>query len=161
MASHLTPGTCDVDGVTLLLVQEMVYTCNLGEGDDERQKKEVLVVSDDSDSSDADPGETKVYDKLKLKVSRNLPVSGYPHCEYIDCGYFVHAVAKTASTFDDIVVKLPVMIIAGDKEDWELDNSDPFEAAVGLLVIYLVKLSEPHIEIFRLKRMTRGKRQKP
>jgi len=127
-------GTCDVDGVTLLLVQEMIYTCNLGEGDEERQKKEVLVVSDDSDSSDADPGETKVYDKLKLKVSRNLPVSGYPHCDYIDCGYFVHAVAKTASTFDDIVVKLPIIILAGDKEDWELDNSDPFEAAVGLLI---------------------------
>ena len=35
------PGTCDVDGVTLLLVQEMIYTCNLGEGDEERQKKEV------------------------------------------------------------------------------------------------------------------------
>ena len=128
------PGTCDVDGVTLLLVQEMIYTCNLGEGDDQRQKKEVLVVSDDHDTSDADPGETKVYDKLKLKVNRNLPVSGYPHCEYIDCGYYVHAVAKTASTFDDIVVKLPVIILAGDKEDWELEPSDPFEATVGLLV---------------------------
>ena len=63
------PGTCDVDGVTLLLVQEMVYTCNLGEGEDERMKKEVLVVSDDHDTSDADPGETKIYDKLKLKVN--------------------------------------------------------------------------------------------
>merc|ERR1711953_756517 len=127
-------GTCDVDGVTLLLVQEMIYTCNLGEGDDQRQKKEVLVVSDDHDTSDADPGETKVYDKLKLKVNRNLPVSGYPHCEYIDCGYYVHAVAKTASTFDDIVVKLPVIILAGDKEDWELESSDSFEATVGLLI---------------------------
>ena len=134
MASHLTPGTCDVDGVTLLLVQEMVYTCNLGEGDDERQKKEVLVVSDDSDSSDADPGETKVYDKLKLKVSRNLPVSGYPHCEYIDCGYFVHAVAKTASVYDDVVVKLPVVVMAGEDADAELDDDNPFEAGLSLLV---------------------------
>ena len=130
----LEKGNSQVEGLMVVLVQEMIYTCNLGEGDDQRQKKEVLVVSDDHDTSDADPGETKVYDKLKLKVNRNLPVSGYPHCEYIDCGYYVHAVAKTASTFDDIVVKLPVIILAGDKEDWELEPSDPFEATVGLLV---------------------------
>ena len=146
-----------MDGVTLLLVQEMIYTCNLGE-EDQRQKKEVLVVSDDHDTSDADPGETKVYDKLKLKVNRNLPVSGYPHCEYIDCGYYIHAVAKTASTFDDIVVKLPVIILAGDKEDWELEASDPFEATVGLLV----KLGNSNVEhqillycSYRLKKMIR------
>ena len=65
-----------MDGVTLLLVQEMVYTCNLGEGEDERQKKEVLVTSDDHDTSDADPGETKIYDKLKLKIK---PKEDYFH----------------------------------------------------------------------------------
>ena len=62
-------GQCDVDGVMLLLVQEMIYTCNPLE-DDERQKKEVLVISEDKDGADADPGETKVYDKLKLKIPR-------------------------------------------------------------------------------------------
>ena len=99
-------GQCDVDALMVLLVQEMIYTCDPGE-DSERQKKEVMVVSEVSDEADADPGETKVYDKLKLKIPRNLPPSGFPHCEFIDCSYFVHAVAKTAKINDDIVVKLP------------------------------------------------------
>ena len=63
------PGQCDVDSVLVLLVQEMIYTCNPGE-DDERSKKEVLVISEDKDEADADPGTTKIYDKLKLKVPR-------------------------------------------------------------------------------------------
>ena len=62
-------GQCDVDGVMVLLVQEMIYTCNPGE-DDERQKKEVLVISDDEDKADSDPGTTHVYDKLKVKIPR-------------------------------------------------------------------------------------------
>ena len=43
----------------LLLVQEMIYTCDPGE-DNERQKKEVMVVSEIRDEADSDPGETKV-----------------------------------------------------------------------------------------------------
>ena len=53
-----------MDSVLVLLVQEMIYTCNPGE-DDERSKKEVLVISEDKDEADADPGTTKIYDKLK------------------------------------------------------------------------------------------------
>ena len=34
-----------VEGLMVLLVQEMVYACNLGE-EDECRKKEILVVSD-------------------------------------------------------------------------------------------------------------------
>ena len=38
--------------------------------DDERQKKEIMVITEDKDEADADPGETKVYDKLKVKIPR-------------------------------------------------------------------------------------------
>ena len=118
----------------VLLVQEMIYTCDPGE-ESERQKKEVMVVSEVSDEADADPGETKVYDKLKLKIPRNVPPSGFPHCEFIDCSYFVHAVAKTAKINDDIVVKLPLIIMAGEDADTELDDDDPFEAGLNILVM--------------------------
>ena len=43
----------------VLLVQEMIYTCDPGE-DSERQKKEVMVVSEIKDGTDYNPGETKV-----------------------------------------------------------------------------------------------------
>lgn len=79
----------------------------------------------------------KVYDNLKLKIPRNLPPSGFPHCEFIDCSYFVHAVAKTAKINDDIVVKLPLIIMAGEDADTELDDDDPFEAGLNILVHYL------------------------
>ena len=65
---------------------------------------------------------------------RNLPPSGFPHCEFIDCGYFIHAVAKTASVYDDVVVKLPVIVLAGEDADMELDDDVPFEAGLNLLV---------------------------
>ena len=125
----------------VLLVQEMIYTCDPGE-ESERQKKEVMVVSEVSDEADADPGETKVYDKLKLKIPRNVPPSGFPHCEFIDCSYFVHAVAKTAKINDDIVVKLPLVIMAGEDADTELDDDNPFEAGLNILVntLFLFKI---------------------
>jgi len=126
-------GQCDVDAVMLLLVQEIIFTCNLME-DDERQKKEIMVITEDKDEADADPGETKVYDKLKVKIPRNLPPSGFPHCDFIDCGYFIHAVAKTATTYDDIVVKLPIMVLHGEDADLELDDDDPFEAGLNILI---------------------------
>ena len=42
--------------------------------------------------------------------------------------------AKTASVYDDIVVKLPVVILAGEDADNELDDDDPFEAGLNILV---------------------------
>ena len=83
----------------------------------------------------------KVYDNLKLKIPRNLPPSGFPHCEFIDCSYFVHAVAKTAKINDDIVVKLPLIIMAGEDADTELDDDDPFEAGLNILVILFLFLN--------------------
>ena len=63
-------GQCDVDAVMVLLVQEMIYTCEPGE-DSERQKKEVMVVSEIKDEADSNPGETKVT------ISPTSDVKGY------------------------------------------------------------------------------------
>ena len=51
-----------------------------------------------------------------------MPPTGFPHCDYIECGYFIHAVAKTNRLYDDIVVKLPIIIQHGDQEDWDQDE---------------------------------------
>ena len=58
-----------------------------------------------------------------------MPPTGFPHCDYIDCGYFVHAVAKTNRLYDDIVVKLPIIIQHGDPEDW--DESEELKETEG------------------------------
>ena len=59
-----------------------------------------------------------------------MPPTGFPHCDYIECGYFVHAVAKTNRLYDDIVVKLPIIIQHGDEEDWDQEEEpkEPVEA---------------------------------
>merc|ERR1719317_314905 len=116
-------GKCDVDAVMVVLVQEMIYTCNLEEVDESR-KKEVLVMAEDRNEEDADPGEKEIYNDFKLKIDRNLPPTGFPHCDFIECGYFIHAVAKTNRLYDDIVVKLPIIIQHGDTEDWEQVEED-------------------------------------
>ena len=59
-----------------------------------------------------------------------MPPSGFPQLEFIDCSYFVGAVAKTAKINDDIVVKLPLIIKVGENGDNELDDDDPFEAGL-------------------------------
>ena len=44
----------------VVLVQEMIYTCNLDEVDESR-KKEVLVMAEDRNEEDADTGENETY----------------------------------------------------------------------------------------------------
>ena len=92
----------------VLLVQEAIYICNLGTKEEVR-KKERLVMSEAEDNEDADPGECQNYD-LKLKVGESMPLTHYPWCEFINMGYYIHAVARTHSFYDDIVVKLPIII---------------------------------------------------
>ena len=53
-----------------------------------------------------------------------MPPTGFPHCDLVDMGYFVHAVAKTNKLYDDVVVKLPIIILHGDKDDWENENEN-------------------------------------
>ena len=79
-----------VEGVYVLLVQEMIYTCNLGE-EDERQKKEVVVMGE-AKMSDISNG--KVSKGLEILIPKDLPVTGFPHCDFLDAAYFIHAVAK-------------------------------------------------------------------
>ena len=92
----------------MLLVQEAIYTCNLGTKEEVR-KKERLVMSEAVDTEDADPGECQNYD-LELKVDENMPLTDFPWCDFIRMGYYIHAVARTHSFYDDIVVKLPIII---------------------------------------------------
>lgn len=115
-------GKCDVDGVICVLVQETIFTVNLDEPD-ELKKKEILVMSEARSDEDADGGEKEVY-TFKLKVDSNLPPTSFPHSDYIECGYFVHAVAKTSKLYDDVVVKLPIVIQFGEREDWEDEGAE-------------------------------------
>ena len=87
------PGKCPLEGLVLLLVQEMIYKCNVDSGD-ESMKKEVLVLGDCTKVETISPGQKKIFDDMYLLIEKNLPISGFPHCEYIDVGYLVHAVAK-------------------------------------------------------------------
>ena len=140
----------------VVLVQEMIYTCNLDEVDESR-KKEVLVMAEDRNEEDADPGEKETYADFKLRIDkytngdhfeinicyiRNMPPTGFPHCDYIECGYFIHAVAKTNRLYDDIVVKLPIIIQHGDQEDWDQDEepTEPVEEAEESKTNSLIKL---------------------
>ena len=53
----------------VVLVQEMICTCNLDEVDESR-KKEVLVMAEDRNEEDADPGEKETYADFKLKIEK-------------------------------------------------------------------------------------------
>jgi hypothetical protein len=68
-----------------------------------------LVFYDVVDEEDADPGECQAYD-LEIKIEDQLPLTDFPWCDFIQIGYFVHAVARTSSVHDDIVVKLPIVL---------------------------------------------------
>ncbi len=43
-----------------------------------------------------------------------MPLTDYPWCDFIQMGYFVHVVARTHSFYDDIVVKLPIVVQSKD-----------------------------------------------
>ena len=86
-------GKCPIEGVVVLLVQEMIYMCDPGQID-ELRKKEVLVVGECSSEESIEPGEKKEFTDLSILVEKNLPLTGFPHSDFIDVGYFVHAVAK-------------------------------------------------------------------
>ena len=126
----------------LLLVQESIFICNKDEKTESR-KKEVMVMQSSKNEEDADGGETEIY-SLNLHIDRysgfipdwgkqspslsmdcrEMPPTGFPHCDLVDMGYFVHAVAKTNKLYDDVVVKLPIIILHGDKDDWENENEN-------------------------------------
>ena len=86
-------GGGSVEGLMVLLVQEIIFTCNLGE-DDERMKKEVLVVGEWKADKGTGGGDTNTFDDVEILIAKDLPVTGFPHTELIDVSYFLHAVAK-------------------------------------------------------------------
>ena len=112
------PGKAGLQGILLLLVQEMIFTYNPGK-DDECRKKEVLVVGVSEKEETIGPGEKKMFDDMFLMIEKNLPISGFPHCEFIDVGYFVHAVGRAGKLNDDIVAKLPIVIQYGAESEWD------------------------------------------
>ena len=70
-----------VEGLMVLLVQEMVYACNLGE-EDECRKKEILVVSDQL-----------LPEEVALEIYRNIPkVLKMQKSFWTNTGYCIHDV---------------------------------------------------------------------
>ena len=89
-------------------MQESIYTVGLGTKDEARQK-ERLVMAEAVDEEDADVGECQEYD-LTLQIDERMPLTDFPWCDFIEIGYFIHCVARTHSFYDDVVVKLPIII---------------------------------------------------
>ena len=88
-------GKCPIEGVNILLVQEMIYMCEPGQVD-ELRKKEVLVVGECSTEENIEPGQKREFTDLGLLIEKNLPLTGFPHSDFIEVGYFIHAVAKVS-----------------------------------------------------------------
>ena len=84
-----------MDGVTVLLVQEMIYTCNKNQ-EDELSKKEIQVMGEWSSMDKVGQGETRKFNDIKILISKDLPITGFPHLDLIDVGYYVHAIAKVS-----------------------------------------------------------------
>ena len=94
--------------VTAVLVQEAVYIVNPA-SKEEARKKERLVMAEAHDDEDADVGENQDY-HLSLNIDQKMALTDYPWCDFIHMGYFVHVIARTHGFYDDVVVKLPVII---------------------------------------------------
>ena len=62
--------------VMVLLVQEGIYTTNLG-SKEEARKKERLVMSEAIDKEDAETGECQHYD-LELPIDEKMALTDYP-----------------------------------------------------------------------------------
>ena len=91
----LEKGNTSVEGVVVLLVQEMIYTCNINQ-EDELSKKEVQVMGQWSSKDRVEPGESRKFDDVKILIAKDLPITGFPHLDLIDVGYYIHAVAKVS-----------------------------------------------------------------
>merc|ERR1712076_357037 len=80
------------------------------------------------DKEDAEVGECQKYD-LELPIDEKMALTDFPWCDFIQMGYYVHAVARTHSFYDDIVVKLPIIIEPMDENNVEVSVS--IEVAVS------------------------------
>ena len=98
-------GKCPIEGVIILLVQEMIYMCEPGQVD-ELRKKEVLVVGECSTEENIEPGQKRKFPDLGLLIEKNFPFTGFPHSDFIEVGYFIHAVAKVSFVKTQIQPKI-------------------------------------------------------
>ena len=74
-------------------LQEMIYTCNMDQ-EDELRKKEVQVMGEWRTEEKVGQGDTRKFSDIKILISKDLPITGFPHLDLIDVGYYIHAVAK-------------------------------------------------------------------
>merc|ERR1719410_3100719 len=81
-------------------------------------KKEGQVMDEGSSDTITEAGGSNIFSDVELTITKDVPVSGFPHCDLIDVGYYIHAVAKTPKRDDDVCVKLPITILFGNEEDW-------------------------------------------
>ena len=79
-------------------MQEMIYTCNINQ-EDELSKKEVQVMGEWRTEERVGQGDTKKFSDIKILISKDLPITGFPHLDLIDVGYYIHAVAKVDRAF--------------------------------------------------------------
>ena len=42
-------------------------------------------------------GAEEKFQEAEILVAKDLPVTGFPHCDLIDMGYFIHAIAKVGN----------------------------------------------------------------
>ena len=97
MEITLEKGNSAVEGLVVLLVQEMVYVCNMDQ-EDEVRKKEIQVMGEWKSEEKVGEGDTKKFNDIKILIPKDLPITGFPHLDLIDVGYYIHAVAKVAIT---------------------------------------------------------------
>ncbi|XP_023331774.1 uncharacterized protein LOC111703919, partial [Eurytemora carolleeae] len=87
-------ASASIDTVTCCLVQEAVFTVNIDQ-DDEAKNKEVMVWGYAEQKQAIKAGELITFKDLRVKIDENIQLTGYPGTDNIDIGYFIHAVAKT------------------------------------------------------------------
>ena len=116
----LEKGNSQVEGVKVLLVQEMIYICNMDQ-EDEVRKKEVQVMGEWSSDEKIDQGESKKFSDIKILITKDLPITGFPHLDLIDVGYSIHAVAKVTG----FIVCISYQDIESKKKEVLFYTSDP------------------------------------
>ena len=76
--------------------QQKSQTINKNQ-EDELSKKEVQVMGEWSSIDKVGQLETRKFNDIKIQISKDLPITGFPHLDLIDVGYYVHAIAKVAT----------------------------------------------------------------
>ena len=57
----------------------------------------MLVVGEWQQDKEVAGGAEEKFQEAEILVAKDLPVTGFPHCDLIDMGYFIHAIAKVGN----------------------------------------------------------------